>query len=184
MKNIAVALSLTSFAFLLGSLGYVVISSLLGAAFGGLFRMFMYHEAHPFQYIGIVAIVFGIIGAGWVRFFGGTEGWKRWTSILLCMVLTIIAASVPGGILWKIHDMQAGYFTEGARFWRDLWWGAKEGLLVGWFVILISIPYNLIGLLIGGLLLHKIPSVISQGANQGRTRRRSQHLPRREFKSS
>lgn len=58
--------------------------------------------------------------------------------------------------------MQAGYFTEGARFWRDLWWGAKGGLLFGWFVILISIPYNLIGLLIGGLLLHKIPGVLSR----------------------
>ncbi|MEM9079105.1 MAG: hypothetical protein AAGC74_00245, partial [Verrucomicrobiota bacterium] len=75
MKSIAVALSLTGIAFLLGSLGYLVISRLLGAAFGGLFRMFMYHETHPFQYIGIVAIVFGIIGAAWVRLFDVIEGW-------------------------------------------------------------------------------------------------------------
>jgi len=170
MKNIVVALGLTGITFLLGSLGYVVISSQLGAAFGGLFRMFMYHEAHPFQYIGIVAVVFGILGAGWVRFFGVTEGWKRWVSILLCIVFTIFVASVPGGILWKIHDMQAGYFTEGARFWRDLWWGAKEGLLVGWFVMLISIPYNLIGIVIGTLLLHKLPSIVSRITKQGRTR--------------
>jgi hypothetical protein len=32
MRNISIALSLSAIAFLLGSLGYVVISSLLGAA--------------------------------------------------------------------------------------------------------------------------------------------------------
>ena len=165
MKNITIALSLSGISFLLGSLGYVLISSLFGAAFGGFFRMFMYHEVHPFQYIGIVAIVFGIIGSVWAQYFGATKGWRRWLSILLCIMLTIFASSIPGGILWKIHDMQAGYFTEGARFWRDLWWGAKEGLLLGWFVMLISIPYNLIGVLIGGLLLHKLPRVTSRIIN-------------------
>ena len=184
MKNITIALSLSGIAFLLGALGYVAISSLLGAAFRGLFRMFMYHEAHPFQYIGIVAIVFGIIGSVWVRYFGATEEWKRWLSILLCIMLTILVSSVPGGILWKIHDMQAGYFTEGARFWSDLWWGAKEGLLVGWLVILIPIPYNLIGVLIGGLLLHKLPSVISQITNQGRTSGCYQQATRHESEAS
>ena len=184
MRNITIALSLSGIGFLLGSLGYLVISSLLGAAFGGLFRMFMYHEAHPFQYIGIVAIVFGIVGSGWVRYFGATEGLKRWLSILLCILLTIFVSSVPGGILWKIHDMQAGYFTEGARFWGDLWWGAKEGLLVGWLVMLISIPYNFIGILIGGLLLHKLPSVISRITNKGRTSGCYQQATRRESGAS
>lgn len=157
MKNTTIAIGLGGTAFFLGSAGYVMISGLLGSAFGGLFGMFMYHEAHPFQYIGTVAVVFGLFGTCWVRRFGAVTGWKRPLSILLCLLLTLFVSSFFGGILWKIHDMQAGYFPEGARLWSDLGWGAKQGLLLGWLVILISFPYNLIGLITGGLLLHKLP---------------------------
>ena len=65
------------------------------------------------------------------------------------MVTTIFAASIPGGVLWKIHDMQAGFFTKGARFWDDLLWGASAGLQVGWLIVLLSLPYNVIGLVVG-----------------------------------
>jgi hypothetical protein len=45
--------------------------------------------------------------------------------------------------------MQAGYFTTGARFWSDLQWGASMGLRVGWLIIALSLPYSVIGLLVG-----------------------------------
>ncbi len=160
VKTASIGIILSVIAFILGSAGYLAISTLFGYAFAGLFRMFMYHEEHPLQYIGIVAVVFGILGAIWWRNFGDAIGLKRWISILACVALTILIASVPGGILWAIHDMQAGFFPEGSRFWSDLRWGAKEGLLVGWLVILMSIPYNLIGLAAGTALLHKLPELV------------------------
>jgi len=51
--------------------------------------------------------------------------------------------------MWVIHDMQAGYFTEGSRFWTSIRWGAWEGIKGGWLVILLSIPYNLLGSIAG-----------------------------------
>jgi hypothetical protein len=145
--------------FLLGSAGYLLVSKLFGYAFGGFYRMFMYHEEHPFQYIAIVSVVFGFVGMFWLKVFGKTMGMRRWCSIFAAIGLTIVVASIPGGILWKIHDMQAGYFTQGERFWEDLLWGARQGLMLGWLVILASIPYNLIGIGIGALILHRLASI-------------------------
>lgn len=142
------------------------MSALFGHAFGGLFRMFMYHEEHPLQYVAVVSVAFGIIGTFWLRIFGHSVGWKRWISIIAAIGLTIAVASVPGGILWKIHDMQAGYFPQGARFWGDLLWGAKEGLMVGWLVIITSSPYNLVGLAVGALVLHGLPPIAAKIENK------------------
>jgi hypothetical protein len=152
-----IGIGLASACFLLGGAGFFVMGALFDYVFGGLFRMFMYHEEHPLQYIAVVSGVFGIIGTLWLRCFGDTTGWKRWISMFSAIGLTIIIASIPGGVLWKIHDMQAGYFPEGARFWGDLLWGAKEGLIVGWLVVVASVPYNIVGLAAGLLILHKLP---------------------------
>jgi hypothetical protein len=56
--------------------------------------------------------------------------------------------------------MQAGYFPEFPRLLRDLWWGAAEGLRLGWLIIALSFPYNMVGAFIGGIVLHIFPSVI------------------------
>lgn len=147
------------------------MSALFGHTFGGLFRMFMYHEEHPLQYVAVISVVFGVIGTFWLKLFGHTVGLKRWISILVAIALTVAVASAPGGMLWKIHDMQAGYFPQGARFWNDLLWGAKKGMKVGWLVVAASIPYNLVGLVFGALVLHRLPGIAARIENQGRTRR-------------
>ena len=156
--------------FIFGGAGFLLMSALFEHVFGGLFRMFMYHEEHPLQYITVVSVVFGIIGTFWLRVFGHTTGRRRWISIIGAIGLTIVVASIPGGILWKIHDMQAGYFPRGARFLEGLLWGAKEGLMEGWLVIVASIPYNLLGFGIGALVLHLLPKIAARIENQGRTR--------------
>ena len=40
--------------------------------------------------------------------------------------------------------MQAGYFSEGKKFWDDLWWGFETGFLIGWLIMLMAIPFNFI----------------------------------------
>jgi hypothetical protein len=45
--------------------------------------------------------------------------------------------------------MQAGYFTTGSRFINDLLSGAFTGLKLGWIIAALSVPYNIIGLIIG-----------------------------------
>lgn len=166
-----VGIGLASTCFFLGGAGYFLINALFGHAFGGLFRMFMYHEDHPLQYVAVVSVVFGVIGTFWLRVFGHTGGLRRWISIFAAIGLTIAVASVPGGILWKIHDMQAGYFPQGTRLWVDLLWGAKEGLMVGSLVIVASIPYNILGVGLGVLVLHRLPQIAARIENEGRTSR-------------
>jgi len=138
-------------AFVLGAAGYLVLHAVMpdGYVFGDLSRMFLYHEEHPFQYIAIVALTYASIAtpcaARWSRFVD----WRRFVLIVGIIVATILVASVPGGVLWKIHDMQAGFFTTGTRFWNDLLWGASTGLQTGWLVIALSLPYNIIGVITG-----------------------------------
>jgi hypothetical protein len=161
-----IGIGLASTCFLLAGAAYFLMSALFGHAFGGLFRMFMYHEGHPLQYVAVVSVVFGVVGSIWLRIFGHTAGLKGWISIFAAIGLTIAVASVPGGILWKIHDMQAGYFPQGARFWYDLLWGAKEGMMVGWLVIVASVTYTFVGLAVGVLVLHRLPGVVARIENQ------------------
>ncbi len=136
-------------AFVLSSVVYFVMHSISPYVFAGLFRMFMYHESHPLQYIAIVAITYAVIATVCVLRLPKLTRWRQRAAIVAIMLLSVIMASVPGGILWKIHDMQAGFFTTGERFWSDLFWGASTGLSVGWMVIALSIPYNVIGLIVG-----------------------------------
>lgn len=138
-------------AFIFSSIGYLVLHAVLpnGHVFGGLYRMFAYHEAHPFQYIGIVAIAYGFIATLGVTCWLCSIKKYRAITIFAIIGLSLILASIPGGILWTIHDMQAGFFVHGDAFWNAILRGASSGLQGGWYVILLSIPYNIIGLIVG-----------------------------------
>lgn len=138
-------------AFILSSIGYLMLHAVLpgGHVFGALYRMFTYHETHPFQYIGLVAVVYGFTATFIVtcrlRFI------KKHQTITIFFIigLSIMLASIPGGILWTIHDMQAGFFVHGDAFWNAISRGALSGLVCGWYVILFSLPYNIFGLIAG-----------------------------------
>ncbi len=138
-------------AFVLGSLGYLALQAVMprGYVFGRLYRMFLYHESHPFQYVAVIAVTYAGIATMCALRWPRLAGWPRFAAIVAIMVSTVLVASLPGGMLWKIHDMQAGFFTTGARFWNDLLWGASTGLQIGWLVIALSLPYNIIGLFAG-----------------------------------
>ena len=130
--------------------------------FGVLYGMFLYHLQYPFQYIALVSIVYGLLATSWSLGFGNLHGWQRFISIALVMLLTIVVSSVPGGVLWKIHDMQAGFFPQGTILRNDLLWGASTGLHMGWQIILLSIPFNIIGLIIGYIYTDKMQRRLSR----------------------
>lgn len=119
-----------------------------GWVFGTLYRMFLYHWEYPYQYIASVSIVYGLLATPLSIRFRRNQN-MSFLIYSLGVALVILVASPIGGMLWVIHDMQAGYFTEGARFRDDLMWGALEGLRSGWLVILLSMPYNIFGLIAG-----------------------------------
>lgn len=112
--------------------------------FGALYRMFMYHEAHALQYIALFCAVHALTVTAALRCGPKAAHAHPWLLSVGCLLATSTMASVLGGVLWKIHDMQHGYFPPGARLWQDLWWGAEAGLYLGWQVLALSQPFGLI----------------------------------------
>jgi hypothetical protein len=144
---------------LMYSLLALISERLLGHpwVFGAVYRMFPYHWAHPFQYIFIVATVYSLLASTWATFWSDASGWRRWLQITLVLGISIMASSIPGGILWKFHDMQAGFFPEGSRMVSDFLWGAEAGLWVGPVIVLLSIPLNALALISGYVVTHRVP---------------------------
>lgn len=127
------------------------------AVFGSLFRMYRYHEQHPYQYILLIALIYGCLATAWAYYKGRVQkGWERAASIVSVMLLTVLLSSAPGGMLWVLHDVQAGFFPGMRLFWRALRWGAIAGLQLGWLIFLLSIPYNIICLACGYWLTNYI----------------------------
>ena len=138
----------TSFAglFVYCAAVYVLLRDGFGLdwVFGAWYRMFLYHYQHPFQYIAVFCIVYAAVLALLLQCWPGFFVRQRWALVGVALVSTVLLASVLGGALWKLHDMQAGYFTEGSRFWGDIWWGVSGGLELGWLLLLLSFPFNLL----------------------------------------
>jgi MFS family permease len=113
--------------------------------------MFAHHNQHPFQYIAIVSVVFGIVGSRWIERYGRTTSMQRWRTIAMAMLLTIFISSPFGGLLWQIHDIQHGSMPE--HYLGKIFQGISWGLEYGWLIALLSIPMNLIGFTVGYILL-------------------------------
>jgi len=65
------------------------------------------------------------------------------------IVVSIFVALIPGGLLWAIHEMQTGYFPSLSVMIDAFIWAATTGLVVGWLIVGLSMPYNFLGLLVG-----------------------------------
>jgi hypothetical protein len=143
------------FALLFGSLSgtMILLRSVfrVDRPFAALYRMYEYHNEHPFQYIAIVAIGFGIVGTCWIDGYSKTTGYLRWWTMTVAMLLTIVIASPFGGMLWHIHDMQHGFVPD--NYLGKVLSGIGEGLVCGWLIALLSTPMNLVGFATGYLSL-------------------------------
>ena len=132
----------------LGSLYRLVSLLMRESAFAGAPRMFVYHEQHPMQYIGIVAVSYALVAALWtVCMKRPRRGVSRMLEVLVVILVALALACPLGGMLWHFHDMQAGFFPN---FWlRKLLGGFADGLMIGPRLIFYSFPYNLIGVIVG-----------------------------------
>ncbi|AFY93353.1 hypothetical protein [Chamaesiphon minutus] len=119
-----------------------------------LYRMFAYHNQHPFQYIAIVSVAFGIVGLGWIDRYGSTTSIQQWREVAMVMLLTIVISSPFGGVLWQIHDMQHGFIPE--NYLGKILQGMSWGLQYGWLIVLLSTPMNLIGFTVGYIVLARL----------------------------
>jgi hypothetical protein len=112
--------------------------------FGTWYRMFLYHWEYPISFIAIPCFFYGIIATILADKFSNLIVSKQILLTLGIIIFTILLSSPFGGMLWHYYDMKAGYFPSN---WSEkmLRLGFKWGLQIGWLVIGLSIPYNIIG---------------------------------------
>ncbi|THB69711.1 MAG: hypothetical protein D6B27_00255 [Gammaproteobacteria bacterium] len=153
--QIKIFLFYTLSSWVLGSVIYTFLI-LIGFSrfiFGAVYGMFLYHHEHPYQYILVVAVAYGLCATVWIRLFCDTHGWRRFLSISVMIPLVFVLAVVPGGVLWGIHD-NWGYICMGKILWKELAWAANASIDFGWIIVLSSIPYNVLCVIMGYLLTH------------------------------
>jgi hypothetical protein len=112
--------------------------------FGALIRMFLYHWEHPITFIAIPCFFYGIIATLLADKFSKQNVLRQVLLTIMIIVFTVIVSSPFGGMLWHYYDMKAGYFpTNWVGKMAGL--GFEWGLEIGWLVVVLSIPYNIIG---------------------------------------
>lgn len=115
--------------------------------FGALYRMFLFHYENPIQFITIPCFFYGIIATLLANYFSKQRIIGKVLLTILIILLTVIISSPFGGMLWYYYNFKAGYFPAD-WFSRMIVNGAGEGLLLGWLIVGLSIPYNIIGSII------------------------------------
>jgi len=132
--------------------------------FGAFFHMNLYHYRYPVPYILIVCFFYGIVATLFTDRFVRQTQLRQIITTLIIVILTVLISSPFGGMLWHYHDMQAGFFPGDWKR-KMVKNGIRDGLSIGWFIIAISIPYNIIGILIcyyltrkGAFLLREKPN--------------------------
>jgi len=112
--------------------------------FGTLYRMYLFHYDHPMQFIWIPCFFYGIIATWLANYFSKQRITGKILLTMLIILLTILLSSPFGGMLWYYYNFKAGYFPAD-WFSRMIINGTTEGLLLGWLIVGLSIPYNIIG---------------------------------------
>jgi hypothetical protein len=122
--------------------------------FGVWFRMFLYHYEFPIQYIVIPSFFYGIIASIFSSRFNIQSIKKQLLTLFYIVSITMIISFPFGGMLWMYHDMQAGYFPTN---WVEkmIRHGIASGLSTGWLIISLSLPYNLLGVVVAYFLTKK-----------------------------
>lgn len=111
--------------------------------FGGLFRMFVYHRQYPVGFIAIPCFFYAILATIFSGRFLKRPLWKQVLFIGIIIILTVLLSAPFGGMLWHYYDMKAGYFPQN-WFARMMKQGFSWGIQVGWLIIVLSIPYNIL----------------------------------------
>jgi len=132
--------------FILATILYYILWTIMPNhyVFGAWYRMFVYHWEHPIAFITIPCFFYGIIATLFADKFSKQNLIRQILLTIAIIILTIVISSPFGGMLWHYYDMKAGYFPPN---WigKIINLGFEWGLELGWLVIGLSIPYNIIG---------------------------------------
>ena len=99
--------------------------------------------AHPYRPAPQLGLC-GLVQPACISFFHPSTYHKN-TEHAICLVAgLILLSSAAGGVLWHFHDMQAGYFPSWERRLGAFADGVFAGITVGWRIVLLSFPLNVL----------------------------------------
>ena len=132
--------------FILATILYYILWAIMPNhyVFGVWYRMFVYHWEHPVAFIIIPCFFYGIIATLFADKYSKQNLIRQIFLTIVIILLTIIVSSPFGGMLWHYYDMKAGYFPPN-WFGKIISLGFEWGLEMGWLIVGLSIPYNVIG---------------------------------------
>lgn len=130
------------------------------------YKSYCYHMIYPLQFMAIPCFVFSALAVLFLNKFNSISLSKQILLTLFIIALTVIISSMPGGMLWHFHDMRAGYFPSNWG-WKIVRYGFREGMQIGWLIILLSVPYNIIGAFTAFFIM-KTLSVFSKDGTEKR----------------
>lgn len=139
--------------FVIAILGFILLSFIMprGNVFSAWFRMQDYHNQSPALYVMICCFFYGILASIFTNRFYRAEVAGRMLIIFLIVLGVIGLSCAPGGMIWILHDMQAGYFPDNWKY-LVLKHGTTMGFNLGWIIIILSFPYNVFGIFVSYFL--------------------------------
>lgn len=123
---------------------------------GTLPRMFLYHIKFFYLYFAVIALVYGGFLLLWFRFHPKTK-WKFVLMLTLGGFLIVSVSSYPCTLLYILHDMQAGFYPK--NLWGAFFGQTRDFLLVGWYIVLLSFPLNLLAVFAFFFLTRKLTRI-------------------------
>lgn len=142
--------------FIIAILSYYLLWLVLPGhkVFASWYRMINYHMEYPLAFIAIPCFFYGIIATLFNKSFLQSHLKKRLMTNSFIILLVVYLSAPIGGMLWHFFDMKTGYFPRNWPY-KLLVQGSADGLRVGWLIIVLSIPYNLLGIAISYALTKK-----------------------------
>lgn len=122
---------------------------------------YSYHLAHPLQFIAIPCFIFSVLAVIFSNKFRKASVLKQILLTLLISFLTVLISSPLGGMLWHLHDMLVGYFPQN-WLWKLIRYGFREGIQLGWLIIVLSVPYNIIGIFTGFFIIKTVSGILNK----------------------
>lgn len=157
LKSIKFAVTfITSFIFAAACYDILLFFGI--SPFSTFYGRYSYHLMHPLQFIAVPCFVFSVLAVIFSDIFEKSSILKQILLTLLLAFLTVLISSPLGGILWHFHDMLAGHFPQN-WLWKLIRYGFREGIQLGWLIIILSIPYNFIGLFVSFFILKTISGI-------------------------
>lgn len=122
--------------------------------FSTLYRMITYHESHPYAFIAVVSVVFACVAAAAGPAVARLSGGRRIAALVGVVVVAVVLAGIPGGLLYMLLDIRAGFVPPSYTLRANLVRSATDGLVLGPFIAAFSVPFNILALGAGVGVLH------------------------------